>query len=132
MRRVRDFSTGRPIIREVLAKRSTDPRVTVEELEEVCGLPPGAGLNKLAAGRFKVVGDWAGRPSVSLADAARVYVEVTADLADHAAKWQAYSAYMEARDRELAEVARAAGEAARAAQAAREGFTGTPLASRSG
>jgi hypothetical protein len=120
MDRYRRYATGRPVTDERLAKRSTEPLVTLQELEEACRLPPGSGFSKLAAMRVKVVGDWAGRPSVSLEDAAKVYAKATGDLQEQEQKWQHYQAYVETRQREL--------QAARstAAAEARKGVSGTP------
>ena len=120
------YATGRPATDERLAKRSTDPRVTLQELEEACRLPPGAGFSKLAAMRVKMTGDLAGRPSVSLEDAAKVYAEVSGDLQEHEQKWAAYSQYVETRQRELqAAISQAAAQARE--PIAGERFQGTPM-----
>jgi hypothetical protein len=120
MNRFTRAATGSSAIRERLAKRTTEPRVTLAELEEECSLPPGSAFTKLAALGVKIAGDWAGRPSVSLEDAARVFVKVTGDLAVDAQKWQRYQQYVEERQQRLQEVR------TRAAAAAREGVAGTP------
>jgi hypothetical protein len=109
----RSSSTGRGVIPERLAKRSADPRITLQELEEQCGLPPGSAFTKLASMRVKFAGDWAGRPSVTLEDAAKVYAQVVGDNQDHEAKWQAYNQYVETRERRREQAARDAAARAR-------------------
>jgi hypothetical protein len=119
------YSTGRSVIPTPLEKRSTEPRVLVEELEEVCGLPPGAAFTKLASLRIKVGGDWAGRPSVSLADAARAYTKIVGDTQAHAERWQAYQQYIETREQRREQAASEAATRARQ-QATRDRLFGDP------
>jgi len=119
------YSTGRPVIPTPLEQRSTSPRVLVEELADVCGLPPGGVLTKLASLKVKVAGDWAGRPSVSLADAAKAHAKIVGDTQAHAEKWQEYQEYIETREQRREQAASEAAARARA-QATRDRLFGDP------
>jgi hypothetical protein len=118
------YSTGRDVIPTPL-ERSTSPRVLVEELADVCGLPAGGVLTKLAALRVEVGGDWAGRLSVSLADAAKVHTKIIGEVDAHTEKWQAYQQYIETREQRREQAASEAAALARQ-QATKDRLFGDP------
>ena len=94
---------------------ATEPRVTIAELADQLGLPGDTAFTVLARRRVKVAGDWAGRPSLSVADAARAFAAIAGEQQAGADKWRAYEAYREDRERRLAETASVAARAAYAA-----------------
>jgi hypothetical protein len=119
------YSAERDVIPTPLEKRSTQPRVLVEELADVCGLPPSGVLTKLASLRVKVGGDWAGRASISLEDAAKAHAKIIGDTQAHTEKWQQYQQYIETREQRREQAAREAAARARA-QATKDRLFGDP------
>jgi hypothetical protein len=99
---------------------ATEPRVTAEELADVLGWTTGAVISKLAHLKIRVGPDWADRPSVSVADAARVHERIVGDTQSHDQGWKSYQAYLQQREE------RRERQAAEAAAEARKGVAGSP------
>jgi hypothetical protein len=78
------------------------------ELVEVAEVAARVGLYWLDRAGAKVVEDWAGRPCVSTADAAKARAMFEADLQEHTEAERGYAEYVTSRDAERAEVGEAA------------------------
>jgi hypothetical protein len=94
--------------------------VTVQELADVLGWSVGPVITKCAHLRVKVEPDWADRPSLSVANAARVWERISGDVRSDDDAWKSYQAYLAGREERRE---RAATEAA---TEARRGVAGAP------
>jgi hypothetical protein len=97
-----------------------EPRVTCEELADELGWSTGMVITKLAHLRIKVEPDWADRPSVTLADAARAFERMVSDTRAHDDTWKSYQAYLQEREERRTQAAN------QASAQAREGIAGSP------